>query len=67
MKKNIIYILAVFGLIFVFYLLKAVWGGFSSTANPSAQVQKAKCIAECRNDNLNDNCDNYCLQKQLER
>lgn len=65
MKKAILYTLAVFGAIFIFYLLRAMWGGFSSTVNPGAQVQKAKCIAECRNNNLSDNCDNYCFEKSL--
>lgn len=65
MKKTILYILVIFGLIFVFYLLKAMWGGFTSTVNPGIQVQKAKCVADCRTNKLSDNCENYCLEKSL--
>lgn len=65
MKKNLLYVLAVFGAIFIFYLLKAVWGGFTSTANPNVQIQKAKCVADCRNGSLSDNCDDYCIEQSL--
>ncbi|MEK7527479.1 MAG: hypothetical protein AAB574_00475 [Patescibacteria group bacterium] len=65
MKKPIVYILAVFGAVFVYYLLRAVWGGFSSTAAPNKMVQKAKCVAECRKNALSENCDQYCLDQSF--
>lgn len=67
MNKKLLYFLAFLGAIFAYYLLQAVWGGISSTANPSAQVQRAQCLASCRDNKLSDNCDNYCLQRSLDR
>ena len=65
MNKNIIYVLAVVGALAVFYFLRIVFAGVASTANPNAQIQKAKCLADCRNGALSTNCDQYCLQKSL--
>ena len=62
-----LYILAGLGVIFAYYLLQAVWSGFSSTAAPSTQVQKAQCIAQCRKDSLSPNCDQYCLEQSLNK
>jgi|GEM_PF-4388375 len=67
MNKKLLYVLVFFGAIFVYYLFRSVMGGFSSTANPNAQVQKAQCIAQCRNEKLSENCDQYCLQQSLEK
>lgn len=66
MKNVIVKVLIVLGAIFAFYLLKAMWGGFTSTANPGAQVQKAQCIAECREKSLSGNCETYCFEKSME-
>ncbi len=65
MNKNIIYVLAILGAIFAYYLFRAFLGGVTSTANPNAMVQKAKCMADCSKGNLSPNCDQYCLQKTL--
>jgi hypothetical protein len=67
MKKVIKKILIVLGIVFAFYLLKSLWAGFSSTANPSTQIQKAKCLADCRKNTPNNNCDQYCLDQTLEQ
>lgn len=64
--KKIILVLAAVGLVFVFYLLKVVWGGFLSTAEPNVQIEKAKCVASCRNGNLSNDCDGYCVSKTVE-
>lgn len=66
MKNVIVKVLIVLGAIFAFYLLRAMWGGFASTVNPGAQVQKAKCVAECRDNNLSENCDTYCFEKSMQ-
>ena len=67
MKKTILYVLAVFGAIFIFYLLRSMWGGFSSTVNPNAQIQKAKCVSECRTNKLNTDCEGYCVTNTTEQ
>lgn len=67
MKKTLLYVLAIFGAIFTFYLLRAFWGGFSSTVNPSASFERGKCIADCRKGNLSDNCENYCLEQSIRK
>jgi len=67
MKKTLLYILAAFGLFFVFYLARAFWGGFSSTVNPNAAFQRGKCIADCRKGSLSDNCENYCLEQSIKK
>ena len=66
MKKTVLYILAVLGAIFVIYLLKAVFAGFSSTANPGLQVQRAKCMGDCNENKLSDDCTQYCVDQMLE-
>lgn len=44
--KTMKYVLIVLGAIFAFYLIRAVIGGFSSTANPGAMIEKARDQAE---------------------
>ena len=65
MNKKILYVLAAFGLVFVYYLFRAMWGGFSSTVAPNSQIQKAKCIADCRNNKLSSSCEQYCIDKTI--
>ncbi len=67
MNKKLLYVLAFFGVIFIYYLVRSMGSGFSSTVNPNAQVQKAQCVAQCRNNKLSDNCDQYCLQQSLNK
>lgn len=61
MKKTILYALVIFGALFVFYLLRAMWGGFSSTVNPNASFERGKCVANCRNNNQGKDCENKCF------
>lgn len=67
MNKKLLYFLAFLGLIFAYYLIKAFLGGVSSTTNPNAQIQKAKCLADCRKGDLSTNCDQFCLEQSINK
>lgn len=64
MKKPLLYFFAILGIIFAYYLFQAMKSGFDSSFAPTTQVQKAKCLADCREQSLSENCDQYCVAQK---
>lgn len=67
MKKAILYIFAIIGILFALGILRAFWSGFSSTFNPSGTIQKAKCVSECNKNKLSENCPAYCAEQMIQK
>ena len=60
MNKWLKIILIIIGVVFVVFIVVPFMIGLLATVNPQESIEKGKCVANCQDNNLSQDCMQYC-------